>query len=99
MVGVGDDDATVPMSRESAVRLDADGLAARGSWTAWFLFIGWQFGACERTGTGLPLHRDVDGVPAAAVLAHAVQGLAIVRERDPLARRASQGDRATVCDD
>src|SRR5437762_10813689 len=64
---------------------------------AWFLFIVWQPGAGERT--GLPLHGDVDGVPAAAVLAHAVQGVAIAHERDPLARRALQGDRATVCDD
>src|SRR5882724_1566705 len=89
-----------PISREGA-----KGLVVRGSWPrcraalpdAWFLLIVWQFGAGERT--GLPLHGDVDGVPAAAVLAHAVQGVAITHERDPLARRAFQGDRATVCDD
>src|SRR6266403_1971425 len=86
-------------------REGAKGLVVRGSWPrcraalpdAWFLLIVWQFGAGERT--GLPLHGDVDGVPAAAVLAHAVQGVAIAHERDPLARRAFQGDRATFCDD
>src|SRR5437879_12481325 len=89
-----------PISREGA-----KGLVVRGSWPrcraalpdAWFLLIVWQFGAGERT--GLPLHGDVDGVPAAAVLAHAVQGVAIAHERDPLARRAFQGHRDTVCGD
>src|SRR5438094_8918143 len=89
-----------PISREGA-----KGLVVRGSWPrcraalpdAWFLLIVWQFGAGERT--GLPLHGDVDGVPAAAVLAHAVQGVAIAHERDPLARRAFQGVRATGCAD
>src|SRR5438309_8501558 len=57
------------------------------------LFIVFQFWACESS--RLPLHADLDGVPGAA-LAHAVQGVAIVHERDPLALRAFQGDGATV---
>src|SRR5437762_12378617 len=63
---------------------------------AWFLLIVWQFGAGERT--GLPLHGDVDGVPAAAVLAHAVQGVAIAHERDQIGRASCRegGARAGV---
>src|SRR5437762_9214538 len=88
-----------PISREGA-----KGLVVRGSWPrcraalpdAWFLLIVWQFGAGERT--GLPLHGDVDGVPAAAVLAHAVKGVAIAHERDQIGRASCRegGARAGV---
>src|SRR5439155_15741424 len=47
---------------------------------------------------GLPLHGDLDGA-ARAVARHAVQRVAVAAERDPLTRRALQGDGAAVCDD